>query len=115
VGGDLDVLRLPRVAAVIGSSLVGRLHESMLSFAAILLVSPVHGYSASGLVLAAAGAGQTVGAPFWGRHADRAHRTTVLVATASAQAAALVALATAGGRSPPRSRSARSSGWSRHP
>ncbi len=92
-----DVVRLPRVGAAIGSSLVGRLHESMLSFAVILLVSPVHGYAASGAVLAAAGLGQTVGAPLWGRTVDRTRGGAVLIGTAVSQSAALVALAAAGG------------------
>lgn len=97
MGVYLAVWRLPRVGAAIGSSLVGRLHESMLSFAVILLVSPPHGYAASGAVLAAAGAGQTVGAPLWGRVVDRTRGTAVLLGTASAQAVALVALSAAGG------------------
>lgn len=97
MGVYLAVWRLPRVGAAIGSSLVGRLHESMLSFAVILLVSPPHGYAASGAVLAAAGVGQTVGAPLWGRLVDRTRGTAVLLGTASAQVVALVALSVAGG------------------
>ncbi len=92
----LDLLRLPHVAGAIGSSIVGRLHESMLSFAVILLVSSQHGYATSGMVLAALGAGQTVGAPFWGRRVDRSRPEAVLLGTALAQASALVGLAVAG-------------------
>ncbi len=96
----LEVWRLPRVAPAVGASIVGRLHESMLSFAVILLVSPANGYASSGLVLAALGVGQTVGAPFWGRRADRSDQARVLVGTAAAQAAALVALSVVGSSVP---------------
>ncbi|MCG2798914.1 MAG: MFS transporter [Cellulomonas sp.] len=88
----LELLRLPRVAAALTGSLVGRLHESMLSFAVILLISPVHGYAGSGAVLAAAGIGQSVGAPLWGRRADRSGHARVLLVTAAAQAVALLVL-----------------------
>jgi predicted MFS family arabinose efflux permease len=69
----------------------------MLSFAVILLISPVHGYAASGAVLAVVGVGQTIGAPLWGRRVDGAHPAAVLLGTGAAQSVALAAMSVAGG------------------
>lgn len=93
----LAVLRRPSVALALGASVVGRLHESMLAFGVILVVTTDGSYADAGWVLAAYGAGGIVAAPVAARVADRLGHRPVLAATAVAHAAAVLALALGSG------------------
>lgn len=88
------VLRQPAVASALAWSFVGRLHESVVAFGAILLVSGVHGYAGAGVVLAGYGLGGMVSGPVNARLAARLGHARVLLVTAAAFAAGLLTLAT---------------------
>jgi len=89
----LAVLRRPSVAFALGASVVGRLHESMIAFGVILVVTADGSYADAGWVLAAYGAGGIVAAPASARLADRLGHRPVLAVTAVGHAAAVLALA----------------------
>lgn len=87
------VLRRPAVALALGASVVGRLHESMIAFGVILVVTGDGSYADAGWVLAAYGAGGIVAAPVSARLADRLGHRPVLAVTAVGHAVAVLALA----------------------
>ncbi len=89
----LAVLRRPAVAFALGASVVGRLHESMIAFGVILVVTAGGSYADAGWVLAAYGAGGIVAAPAAARLADRLGHRPVLAVTAVGHAVAVLALA----------------------
>lgn len=89
----LAVLRRPAVALALGASVVGRLHESMIAFGVILVVTADGSYADAGWVLAAYGAGGIVAAPVSARLADRLGHRPVLAVTAVGHAVAVLALA----------------------
>ena len=101
VGGAADrylvVLRRPSVASVLAASVVGRLHESMIAFGVILVVTAQGSYLDAGWVLAAYGAGGIVAAPMAARLADRLGHGPVLLATGAGHAFAVLALARGAG------------------
>lgn len=94
------VLRQPAVGSAMAFSVVGRLHESMISFAVVLLVTERSTYAMAGLAMAAFGAGGIVAAPVNSRLAARFGHTPVLLVTAVAYAAAVAGMATADGGVP---------------
>ncbi len=94
----LAVLRRPTVAPALAASVVGRLHESMIAFGVILVVTAQGSYADAGWVLAAYGAGGIVAAPLAARLADRLGHGPVLLATGVGHAFAVLALARGGGR-----------------
>jgi MFS family permease len=87
------VLRQRGVAAALAWSFLGRLHESVVAFGAILLVSGEHGYAGSGVVLACYGIGGMVSGPVNARLAARFGHAPVLLVTAAGFGSGLVALA----------------------
>ena len=89
----LAVLRRPSVAPALAASVVGRLHESMIAFGVILVVTAQGSYADAGWVLAAYGAGGIVAAPLAARLADRLGHGPVLLATGVGHALAVLALA----------------------
>lgn len=93
----LAVLRRPAVALALGASVVGRLHESMIAFGVILVVTADGSYADAGWVLAAYGAGGMVAAPVSARLADRLGHRPVLAVTAVGHAVAVLALARGAG------------------
>lgn len=86
------ILRRPGFAAVLGTSVVGRLHESMISFGVIMLVTHQGSYAQAGAVMAAYGAGGIVAGPVNSRLADRYGHVPVLLITAGAYAGTVVAM-----------------------
>jgi predicted MFS family arabinose efflux permease len=95
------LLRTPRISALLGANLVGRLPYAMVGLAVVLLISDVRGsFASAGAVAGALTLGMGVGSPFLGRLVDRAGQTPVLVASSLVQAAALVALVLAAERAP---------------
>ena len=93
----LAVLRRPSVAPALAASVVGRLHESMIAFGVILVVTAQGSYADAGWVLAAYGAGGIVAAPLAARLADRLGHGPVLLATGVGHALAVLALARGAG------------------
>ena len=91
------ILRSPGFSAVLGASVVGRLHESMISFGVIMLVTPRGSYAEAGVVMAAYGAGGIVAGPVASRLADRHGHVRVLLVTAVAFAGAVLVMAFSGG------------------
>ncbi|MCV2395995.1 MFS transporter [Actinotalea sp. M2MS4P-6] len=89
----LAVLRRPSLALALVASLVGRMHESMIAFGVILVVTTDGSYADAGWVLAAYGAGGIVAAPLAARLADRFGHSAVLSLTAAGHAGAVLALA----------------------
>jgi MFS family permease len=87
------ILRRPGFSAVLGASVVGRLHESMISFGVIMLVTHRGSYAEAGVVMAAYGAGGIVAGPVASRLADRHGHVRVLLVTAVAFAAAVLGMA----------------------
>ena len=78
------------------SALVARLPLSMAPLGILLLVQGERGaYSLAGVVTGAYAVGSALGTPLWGRLMDRFGQVRVLVPTALASAAMLVALAVA--------------------
>jgi len=92
----VTLLRRPVVAAALATSVVGRLHESMVSFGVILLVTQQDSYAEAGAVMAAFGAGGMVAGPVNSRLADRHGHARVLLVSAGAYAAAVLAMALTG-------------------
>jgi len=86
------ILRRPGFAAVLGTSVVGRLHESMISFGVIMLVTHRGSYAQAGVVMAAYGVGGIVAGPVNSRLADRYGHVRVLLLTATAYAGAVLAM-----------------------
>lgn len=84
-----------RFLGVLLASVVGRLHESMVSFGVILLVTEQDSYARAGVVLAAYGAAGIVASPAMGRLADRLGHIPVLTGTAVLFAGGLVAVGAA--------------------
>ena len=90
------LLRRPAVAAALATSVLGRLHESMISFGVIMLVTLQGSYAQAGVVMAAFGAGGMVAGPVSSRLADRYGHARVLLLTASAYALAVLGMAFTG-------------------
>jgi MFS family permease len=86
------ILRRPGFVAVLGTSVVGRLHESMISFGVIMLVTNQGSYAQAGVVMAAYGVGGIVAGPVNSRLADRFGHVRVLLITAVAYAAAVLVM-----------------------
>jgi len=84
-----------RFLAVLAASVVGRLHESMVSFGVILLVTQSGSYARAGVVMAAYGAGGILAAPVAGRLVDRLGHLPVLLTTAVLFGGGLVAMGAA--------------------
>lgn len=84
-----------RFLAVLAASVVGRLHESMVSFGVILLVTQTDSYARAGVVMAAFGAGCIVAAPVTGRLVDRMGHAPVLLTTAVLFGGGMVAMGAA--------------------
>lgn len=93
LGRYAGVLRQRGVAAALAWSFLGRLHESVVAFGAILLVSGDHGYAGSGVVLAGYGLGGMVSGPVNARLAARLGHAPVLLVTAAGFGAGLLSLA----------------------
>jgi MFS family permease len=91
------ILRSPGFSAVLGTSVLGRLHESMISFGVIMLVTHQGSYAEAGVVMAAYGAGGIVAGPVASRLADRHGHVRVLLVTAVAFAGAVLVMAFSGG------------------
>lgn len=90
------LLRRPTVAAALATSVVGRLHESMISFGVIMLVTQAGNYAQAGVVMASFGAGGMVAGPVNSRLADRHGHSRVLLVCASSYAIAVLAMALTG-------------------
>ena len=90
------ILRAPAVSGALGFSIVGRLHESMISFGVIMLVTHRSTYAAAGVVMAAFGAGGLAAGPVNSRLAARHGHVPVLLVTAVLYATGVVAMAVAG-------------------
>ncbi len=86
------IVRRPGFVAVLGTSVVGRLHESMISFGVIMLVTHKGSYAQAGVVMAAYGVGGIVAGPVNSRLADRHGHVRVLLITAAAYAASVLVM-----------------------
>ncbi len=75
-----ELLRLPRVPAVLATTLIGRLPTAMMTVAIVLAVTGHGGsYARAGILTGAHATGAAVAQPFVGRLLDRLGRTFVLV------------------------------------
>lgn len=90
------LLRCPGLAGVLAFSVVGRLHESMIAFGLLLLVTQRSTYAAAGVALACFGVGGMVGGPVNATFAARFGHARVLLALAVAYAAGIGGMALAG-------------------
>lgn len=97
VGRYRGLLRRPGVAGVLAFSVVGRLHESMIAFGLLLLVTQRSTYAAAGVALACFGVGGMVGGPVNATLAARFGHARVLLALAVAYAAGIAGMVLAGG------------------
>jgi MFS family permease len=90
----LDLVRTPGVAKVTASQLFARLPIGMLSLAILLQVQARSGsYAVAGAVVAGMSVGQAISMPLTARLAGHLGIVTTLLATAGANAAAVLALA----------------------
>lgn len=90
------LLRRPGLAGVLAFSVVGRLHESMIAFGLLLLVTQRSTYAAAGVALACFGVGGMVGGPVNATLAARFGHARVLLALAVAYAVGIAGMALAG-------------------
>lgn len=90
------LLRRPGVAGVLAFSVVGRLHESMIAFGLLLLVTQRSTYAAAGVALACFGVGGMVGGPVNATLAARFGHARVLLILAVAYAVGVGGMASAG-------------------
>ena len=93
VGRYRRLLRSPGLAAAIAFSLVGRLHESMVAFGLLLLVTERSTYAAAGVALASYGVGGMVGGPVGATLAARFGHARVLLVLAAAFGAGIGGMA----------------------
>ncbi len=92
-GSYAELLRVPRVPAVLASALLGRLPSAMMTVAIVLAVTGHGGtYSRAGILTGAHAAGAAVAQPFVGRLLDRVGRTHVLLPLAVGFAASCALL-----------------------
>src|SRR4051794_699605 len=87
------LLRTPSVAWLLTTSLLGRAPMGMTALALVLVYAGHGSYGQAGLVIAADIVGGAISSPALGRALDRFGRRIVLLASASAYAVAMVALA----------------------
>jgi MFS family permease len=92
VGNYAQILRAPRVAVLLGATLLGRLPFSINALAVLLFVRELTGsFAAAGIVSGALALGAAFGAPLQGRLVDR-RGEHMLLALAAAHAASLVGI-----------------------
>lgn len=89
------LLRRPALAGVLAFSVVGRLHESMVAFGLVLLVTQESTYAAAGLALASFGLGAMVGGPLTAVLAARRGHVRVLAVLTPAYAAGIAGMVVA--------------------
>ncbi|WP_432534124.1 MFS transporter [Kineococcus arenarius] len=96
MAGYVALLRDPRVAAPFSASVVARVPIATAPLGLVLLVRDQRdAWDLAGLVTGVFAVGLALGTPFWGRGLDRHGQPRVLVPTATASAALLVALTAA--------------------